>query len=281
MTVIIPAAAKKARKKERVIRPARSPRAVRKEYDDLLKKQIEYLKAQTANLSDLVKDGATRQQVAATLAQMSASAQERMDQLAPQLAKQFVDRASEANRQAIEKSIASAFSVDFASIVDSPKVAGELDLAILENVNLIKSISQEHFEKVGLAVLDNYRGIDQVGGVSLQQRLKDLGGITDSRAAFIARDQTSKLTGNLNQIRQEDNGIDEYIWKNSQDNRVVGNPSGKYPKGNKAHGNHWDREGKTYRWDDPPPDGHPGVPINCRCYAAPKLDLDKLKAQFI
>ncbi len=281
MTVIIPAAAKKARKKELVIRPARSPRAVRKEYDDLLKKQIEYLKAQTANLSDLVKDGATRQQVAATLAQMSASAQERMDQLAPQLAKQFVDRASEANRQAIEKSIASAFSVDFASIVDSPKVAGELDLAIFENVNLIKSISQEHFEKVGLAVLDNYRGIDQVGGVSLQQRLKDLGGITDSRAAFIARDQTSKLTGNLNQIRQEDNGIDEYIWKNSQDNRVVGNPSGKYPKGNKAHGNHWDREGKTYRWDDPPPDGHPGVPINCRCYAAPKLDLDKLKAQFI
>ncbi|MNE68328.1 Phage Mu protein F like protein [compost metagenome] len=119
------------------------------------------------------------------------------------------------------------------------------------------------------------------GGVSLQDRLKKIGNISKNRAKFIARDQTAKLTGDLNQLRQADNGIEEYIWRNAGDQRVVGNPGGLYPKGNRAHGNHWEREGKTFRWDSPPSDGAPGHAPNCRCYAAPKLDLEKIKAQYV
>lgn len=46
--------------------------------------------------------------------------------------------------------------------------------------------------------------------------------------------------------------------------------------GSKLHGNHFDREGKVFRWDNLPADGGPGWPIGCRCYAEPVINLDKL-----
>ena len=279
--IILPAAAKNAKKAERNMRPVKIPRSVRKNYLDLLDQQVRYLKAQTANLSDLLTSGADRATVARTLAQMAQQAQARMDQLAPQTARSFVSAADVANKEAMQKNIASALSVDFATIIDSPDIKPLIDQALVDNTALIKSISQEHFAKVSQAVLDNYRGVPLPGDVSLTKRLQDIGGISKNRAKFIARDQTAKLTGDLNQARQQDNGIDEYTWHNAQDRRVVGNPSGLYPKGNRVHGDHWDREGKTFSWAIPPGDGHPGHAPNCRCYAKPKLNLEKLKAQYV
>lgn len=279
--IILPADAKKAKKKERVIRPIRAPRSQRKNYLDLLDEQVKYLNAQTANLSDLLKSGAERQEVARRLAFLSAQAQAKIDALAPHVARSFVGRVDISNKEAMQTAIAKALSVDFATVVDGNQVGALLDQAIEENVGLIKSISQEHFAKVGQAVLDNYRGVPLPGDVSLTQRLMDIGGISKNRAKFIARDQTAKLTGDLNQIRQQDNGIDEYIWKTAKDKRVVGTPGGTYPKGNRGHENHYKREGVKFSWSKPPGDGHPGHAYNCRCYAAPVLDIEKLKAQYI
>lgn len=279
--IILPAAAKNARKKDRSMKPVRVPRSVRKNYLDLLDQQVKYLKAQTANLSDLLASGADRQTVATTLASMAADAQARLEGLAPQTARSFVTAADVANKTTMQNNIASALSVDFATVIDGPDIKPIIDQAMVDNTALIKSISTEHFAKVSQAVLDNYRGVPQVDGVSLTQRLQKIGGISKNRAKFIARDQTAKLTGDLNQARQQDNGIDEYTWHNAQDRRVVGNPSGLYPKGNRVHGDHWDREGKTFSWSAPPEDGHPGHAPNCRCYAKPKLNLEKLKAQYV
>lgn len=261
--IILPSAAKNARKQERVIRPARAPRTIRKSYERALEDQVRYLKAQTANLSDILKAGVDRQQVARTLSSMAAAAQRRAEATALGMASAFVTDLEKQNKLALERSIASAFSVDFASVLDGPDIAANLQMAIAENVDLIKSISQQHFAEVGQAVLDNYRGVPLPGDVSLTQRLQKIGGISKNRAKFIARDQTGKLTADLNQMRQADNGIEEYIWRNAGDNRVVGNPGGLYPKGNRVHGNHWDREGKKFRWDSPPHDGNPGHAPNC------------------
>jgi uncharacterized protein with gpF-like domain len=279
--IILPGDAKKARKQERTIAPARPSRSIRKNYERALDDQVRYLKAQTANLSNLIASGAERQQVARTLAQMAAEAQARINQYAPGAAKAFVDAAAAQNKAAIEASIAKALSVDFATIIDSPIIAGELELAMGRNVGLITSISQQHFAEVGQAVLDNYRGVPLPDGMSLTQRLQKVGGISKNRAKFIARDQTAKLTSSLNQIRQEDNGIESYIWKTARDQRVVGTPGGTYPKGTRGHGNHYEREGKVFKWSEPPSDGQPGQAYNCRCYAAPVMDLEKIKAQYV
>lgn len=281
MTIIIPGSGDKPRKRERTMRPAKPPRSARKNYLDELDRQVKYLKAQTANLSQLISTGADRALVAQSLADLSRQAQARFAQLAPNTAASFVGQVSTANKEAVQKSIAAALSVDFATIIDGDGVGALLDMALGQNVALIQSISAEHFAEVGRAVLDNYRGVPLPGDVSLTKRLQDIGGITKNRAKFIARDQTSKLTGDLNQARLQENGIDEYIWRTAKDERVVGTPGGKYPKGTRGHGNHYEREGQTYSWQTPPSDGHPGQAYNCRCYAEPKLNIDKLKAQYV
>ena len=94
---------------------------------------------------------------------------------------------------------------------------------------------------------------------------------------LIARDQTSKINTAVNQARQTEIGIEEYIWRTCKDSRVVGAPGGKWPEGNATHGNHYKREGVKYRWDTPPYDGHPGYAINCRCYPEPVIIPENLR----
>jgi uncharacterized protein with gpF-like domain len=57
---------------------------------------------------------------------------------------------------------------------------------------------------------------------------------------------------------------------------VRGNPAGLYPH---AKYSHHHREGKTYRDSKPPPDGHPGEPIRCRCWREPVFE-DILSPEF-
>lgn len=281
MPVILPSKVKDLPKRERTMRPVRPSRRDRKQYQDSLEQMVDYLKGQTANLSDVIKSGADRVTVARTLTQMVTQAQATIDSLAAGTAQSFVSSVDKANKKATEAAISKALSVDFATIIDSPVVLADIEMALTENVSLIKSIASEHFSKVGQAVLDNYRGVPMPEGGSLVQRLKQIGGITDTRAKFIARDQTSKFNSALNEARQGANGIDEYIWRTSRDNRVVGTPGGKYPKGSRGHENHYKREGVKYKWSEPPEDGHPGEPYNCRCHAEAVINLDKLVAMYV
>lgn len=277
MTIMLPRDADKKRKREREMRPIRPARAVRAAYLSALGEQTKIIKAQTGNLSDLVKSGAERKRVAAELMRLSAETTSRLQGDAPRIAGAFVKAADKAQKTQVEGALAKALGVDFAKIIDSPAIAEKIDIALDWNVSLIKSIGQEHWGKVGQAVLDNYRGTLQG---SLTDRLQSLGKITEARADFIARDQTAKLTASLTQARQEENGVEEYTWRTSKDDRVVGDPGGKYPEGSEGHMDHYSRDGEVFRWDSPPPDGHPGEAFNCRCYAKAKVNLDKLKAMY-
>jgi SPP1 gp7 family putative phage head morphogenesis protein len=75
---------------------------------------------------------------------------------------------------------------------------------------------------------------------------------------LIARDQTSKLNGNLTRLRQEEIGVTRYKWSTAGDERV--RPT------------HRANEGKIFEWANPPKTGHPSHEINCRCVAIPLLD---------
>ena len=264
MTVILPPGQgpKRPRKSKRM-RPVRPTRAARKQYLDALTEMVQLLRAATGNLSDLIRSGADRVAVAAALLQASQETQARIDSLAPGTARSVVTQVDREQKAATEKAIGQAMSVDFARIIDSPNVAADLQLALTQNTALIKSIGSEHWGLVSQAVLDNYRGVPLPEDVSLTKRLQQLGGITERRAAFIARDQTAKLTGSLNATRQQDNGITEYIWRTAGDQRVVGNPGGLYPKGSRGHEDHYARDGKRFKWSEPPADGHPGQAFNC------------------
>lgn len=50
-------------------------------------------------------------------------------------------------------------------------------------------------------------------------------------------------------------GVETYVWQSAKDERVRTDQQNK--------------QGKTFRWDDPPSGGHLGEPIRCRCTALP------------
>jgi SPP1 gp7 family putative phage head morphogenesis protein len=93
--------------------------------------------------------------------------------------------------------------------------------------------------------------------------------VSESKALFLARQETNLLTAKIKQVRYQDVGIDEYHWV-----AVTGTPAHpvrplhqKLSDASKA--------GKTYSFSNPPVSGpkgehqNPGEPYNCRCVARP------------
>ncbi len=94
-------------------------------------------------------------------------------------------------------------------------------------------------------------------------------GVTENKAKFLARQETSLLMTKFKETRYTDSGVDEYRWR-----CVVGSP--KHP----VRPSHKILDGKIFRWDDPPTTSAPGEParknnpgqdFNCRCSAIPIL----------
>jgi SPP1 gp7 family putative phage head morphogenesis protein len=143
-----------------------------------------------------------------------------------------------------------------------PTIGPHLAEAVRENVRLIRTIPENLLNDVEGIVSRGVRRGRRASEMAkeIQKRFK----VNENKAKLIARDQTSKLNGELTQLRQTSLGIRRYIWLTARDERV--------------RPEHEDRDGEIFRWDEPPEDGHPGEPINCRCVAQPILDdiLDQL-----
>ncbi|MCH5894342.1 phage head morphogenesis protein, partial [Salmonella enterica] len=80
-----------------------------------------------------------------------------------------------------------------------------LQASITENVNLIRSIPQQHLTQVETLVMQSVsRGRDLK---TLTDELEKRYGITRRRAALIARDQNNKATSVMQSARQRSVGI--------------------------------------------------------------------------
>lgn len=197
------------------------------------------------------------------------------------LAGRWIRMTSERDRLNLQKSLAKALGVPVIAIFDEPAVQNAVDLMGMEAVHLISSIPDMYHDKVLSAVMKSYQQQPLPEGRDLIAEIREIGKIElNERAKLIAVDQTNKMHCMVTQARQTSLGIEEYIWRTAEDQRVVGNPSGLYPKGSRLHMNHFEREGVKFRWDSPPPDGHPGWPIRCRCHAEPVItDYSRLNLQ--
>ena len=133
---------------------------------------------------------------------------------------------------------------------------------IRENLDLIESLEAETLRKL------RWKLSQLIGGGVPEENLteeliayleQELG-VETNRAVLIGSDQVGKLNGRLMQYYQQAAGVKEYRWQTMMDDRV--RPS------------HRDRQGLIFQWDNPPPDGHPGEAIRCRCVADPVIPLD-------
>ena len=124
------------------------------------------------------------------------------------------------------------------------------------NVALIKSIPQKYFSEIeGITFQGARQGLTIN---TIKDQIEKRYEVSESKATLIARDQIGKFFGQLNELRQQDVGIDKYVWRTVGDNRV--RPS------------HRDKDGRVFSWNRPPADtGHPGWDYQCRCWAEPYL----------
>jgi SPP1 gp7 family putative phage head morphogenesis protein len=148
---------------------------------------------------------------------------------------------------------------------DSPKLQDILSASIADNSRLITTIPEQYLNQVQSIVVSNMRS--GLRPSAIVKQLSKQFGISQRRAALIARDQTSKANGELSKQRQEDTGFKFFKWKTSEDVRVrddhddISDEDIGFGKG-------------VYKWDDPPKNEGgipiiPGSEINCRCVAIP------------
>ena len=131
--------------------------------------------------------------------------------------------------------------------------------------DLIRTIPARHHAalKQNLLKLATDKPFDEK---ALSDVLRQTNKLTGYNVRRIARDQTSKAVGALNQARQQQIGIVEYVWLTAEDERV--------------RGTHAANNGLTFRWDQPPGTGNPGEDIQCRCTAIavrPQVVLQKTR----
>lgn len=154
-----------------------------------------------------------------------------------------------------------AIGIDIGNVLRSANLEDAMSLVTRRNAALITSISTDLSNRIAQATYDNLQSGGSVK--ALRERLQTEYGFPRKRAQLIARDQTAKITSNLNRIRQEQAGVTAYKWSSSRDERV--------------RTLHRQLDGTEHKWAEPGPaeqGGHPGEPIQCRCIARAVISLD-------
>lgn len=147
-----------------------------------------------------------------------------------------------------------ALGIDLAAVVHEEDISDYVETAVARNVSLITGFGDDLLKRIEQTVYTSAIAGNSVA--TLKSKLKEQFGISDRRAALIARDQTAKFNSDLNRIRQTQAGVTSYTWATSHDERV--------------RERHRRLDGKIYKWGEPTgaeDGGAPGQPIRCRCVA--------------
>lgn len=185
-----------------------------------------------------------------------------------------VDRVNRQNKDQVANSMKRSMGIDIASLLDDKPVRGILDAAVEANAALIQSIKTDYVADIGKVIRDNVFSGQR--STNLITQIKEQGAVSESRARFIARDQTAKVTADLTQARSEAIGSATYVWYGSMDER--------------ERDSHKVLQGMLCKWSDPTVYsdddgktwksrksigayiGHPGTDYQCRCTAMPVIN---------
>lgn len=165
------------------------------------------------------------------------------------------------------KHVEQEFQKSVASIAIAPKMSVESKKRISEeyseNLKLyIKEFTNEEILRLRKSVENHVFSGQRYE--SLATEIQASYGISQRKAQFLARQETSLLSAKIRETRYADVGIDEYIWQ-----AVVGTLAHPTRKMHQA------LNGTRQRFSDPPVDDpkgtkhNPGENYNCRCVARP------------
>ncbi len=167
------------------------------------------------------------------------------------LASMYASNTAIFQKQQLARQTKAALGID--PFISDKRLAPLVDAFVDANVGYVKGLTDDvasRLEKHALTAVQ-----DGTLYTDLASKLETTFGFSQSRAELIARDQTGKLYGQVNAARQRELGVTHFIWRTSQDERV--------------REDHQALNGQRFAYDDPPEEGLPGEPIQCRCTAEP------------
>jgi SPP1 gp7 family putative phage head morphogenesis protein len=157
------------------------------------------------------------------------------------------------------KEVSRVIGVPLKSVIDE----GRLASFQRQNVELITKMTAEELDSIGETVAE--AATKGLRVEALAERVQERFGVSDSRAALIARDQTLKLNSHIASDRMQAVGVKTYVWVASRDERV--------------RDSHAALDGQTFAFSDPPVTdertgarNNPGQDFQCRCTASPIVD---------
>lgn len=162
------------------------------------------------------------------------------------------------NQETIAKNLQRVIGIS--PIFGDASLASELALFTSANVNLIESMTSDALAKMKTIMYSAFQQGDRAETLAkeIERYVDPSVGNVAARARLIARDQISKLNGQLTELRQTSLGISRYTWRTMGDDRV--------------RDSHMDLADQIFSWDAPPDVGNPGEDFQCRCYADPVLE---------
>lgn len=160
------------------------------------------------------------------------------------------------------------FNKSIASISIAPQLNAETKRIIAEqwgeNLNLyVKDWAENNILELRQKVVANtFRG---QRAENLVQMIKDNYHVSENKAKFLARQETSMLMSKYRETRYRDIGSQKYRWSGAGDER--------------EREDHKELNNKIFLWSDPPvvnrqtgKRAHPGEDFNCRCIAVGIID---------
>ena len=160
------------------------------------------------------------------------------------------------HKRRLVQTFRAALGVDIRPVLADSAIEPLMTAWRRENISLIQTIPERFHESLSRRVGETFaeRPFDkQALSKVLNREFK----VSGSNLRRLTRDQTSKVIGQLTRARHQQLGIEEYVWRTAQDERV--RPT------------HAALDGTRQRYDSPPSVGNPGEDVMCRCVAIPVI----------
>ena len=216
--------------------------------------------AYRANAPEIAQDATPASILRAAIRKLTARWTKRFDEAGAKLGAWFAQATQNRSTDAMKKILKNVgISVEFQV---TPAMADIAQATVTQAVSLIKTIPAQHMAKVEGAVMRSVQTGRDLG--ALTKDLREIAGVSEKRAALIAKTTNNQATAAFTRARQIEAGITEAVWLHSSAGKVP-RPAHVAMNGRKydvAKGM-WDEDEREWVF--------PGSLINCRCLCRPVL----------
>jgi len=183
-----------------------------------------------------------------------------------QLAKKYTGKVDKRNKAEFYRRASEKIGISREELEATEGLTSQINAYQLETMQWVKKMRDDTLQQWTSNTLRQ-----MAEGKGLPEILKQFDGMVEQRkghAKMVARTQISTFNSLTSKIRAQNLGITKAIWVSSRDERVRGNPSGKYPN---AKPSHYDLDGVEFDLSKGAYiNGQyllPGTVPNCRCTA--------------